>query len=78
MNKPKRDKKEEATEEAAGPETAWLYEWVPELKQAIQKEQQEAEMPSLNRIKKQADEQHLLNKTITESALGWQASSLGL
>jgi len=48
MNKSKRDKKEETTEEAA------------------------------NRIKKQADEQHLLNKAITESALGWQASSLGL
>jgi len=48
MNKPKRDKKEETTEEAA------------------------------NRIKKQADEQHLLNKSITESSLGWQASSLGL
>tara|TARA_B100000029_G_scaffold508418_1_gene595234 strand:- start:538 stop:681 length:144 start_codon:yes stop_codon:yes gene_type:complete len=43
VNKPKRDKKEEATEEAAGPEPAWLYEWRPELKQAIQKEQQKAD-----------------------------------
>ena len=35
---------------------------------------------SANRIKKQADleQQHLLNKAITESSLGWSASSLGL
>ena len=34
---------------------------------------------SAKRIKKQADkQQHLLNKAITESSLGWSASSLGL